>query len=400
MRYPFTRLESKDFPLLVVLSLVFFGLVIASVMREERSEWRPIQEQFRGVLERSGQIGPARAFTFGIRQLWLPQLDRVDRCVTCHLGYEWSGTLPGNLPVPLAPHPELPYLEAHPFSEFGCTACHGGQGFATETAAAHGDVEHWDEPLLDRKLAARYGLERDELIQMQCNGCHRREDSTAGMETISRGKILFRKNKCLVCHQVEGKGGLKGPDLTYIGDKSPELLDFSHVSGPRTTLNWHVRHLTNAETVSPGTTMPTFDFAPEDARALALLLLSWRRESVPPRFIPGQAAVGPAETKAAREPARAPEVPGASEGREVFVTRGCNSCHAVGSGTVIGPDLKGVGGRRAADWLRSWLADPAAMMRAHAELASWPAAYGNVLMPNQNLSAHEIDALVGYLGKL
>ena len=35
------------------------------------------------------------------------------------------------------------------FQEFGCTSCHGGQGFATTTAGAHGDVEHWDEPLLD-----------------------------------------------------------------------------------------------------------------------------------------------------------------------------------------------------------------------------------------------------------
>jgi cytochrome c2 len=400
VRLPFTRLEASDFPLLVVLSLVFFALVVASVVHEERSEWRPVQESFRGALEQHGQVAAARAFTFGIRQLWLPQLDRVDRCVTCHLGYEWSGTLSGNLPLPLAPHPELPYLEAHPFSEFGCTSCHGGQGFATEVAAAHGDVEHWEEPLLDRPLAARYDLAEGELIQMRCNACHRREESTVGMETIDRGKALFRKNKCLVCHQVEGKGGLKGPELTYVGDKNPELFDFAHVTGPHTAFNWHVQHVSNAETVSPGTTMPSFEFAPEDAHALALLLLSWRRESYPPRFIPGPPAATSGEAKSAREPARAPEVAGAGEGRDVFVTRGCNSCHGVGSGTVIGPDLRGVGTRRNADWLRSWIADPAAMIRAHPDLAGWPAAYGNIVMPNQNLSGHEIDALVDYLGKL
>ena len=136
-------------PVLVVLSLVFFGLVVAAVVREERSEWRPIQVRFRDVLEQHGQVRAARAFTPGMRQLWLPELGRVDRCVTCHLGYEWAGILPASLGVPLAPHPPLPYLDAHPFPEFGCTVCHGGQGFATSTAAAHGDVEDWDEPLLD-----------------------------------------------------------------------------------------------------------------------------------------------------------------------------------------------------------------------------------------------------------
>ena len=401
MSRPFSRFESFDFPLLVLLSVLFFGLVIAGVVYEERSDWRPIQARFRGILEQHGQVRAARAFTPGIRQLWLPQLGRVDRCVTCHLGYEWGGTLPASLPAPLAPHPPLPYLEAHPFEEFGCTPCHGGQGFATTTATAHGDVAHWDEPLLDGRLAQRYGLTAAELMQLRCNGCHRREESTPGMELIDRGKELFRKNKCLVCHMVEGRGGLKAPDLTYIGDKNPELFDFTHVSGPHTAFTWHVQHLTHAETVSPRTAMPDFDFEPAEGRALALLLLSWRRQTFPPRYLPGPPVAAVAgETKGVREAAPAPQIAGAETGRDVFVTRGCNSCHGVGSGTVIGPDLKGVGARRDADWLRRWLADPAAMIRAYSDLRSWPAAYGNIVMPNQNLSTEEIEALVQYLGKL
>jgi cytochrome c2 len=401
VRRPFSRFESFDFGALVLLSLLFFGLVVAGVVRERRSDWRPIQARFRKVLEQHGQLRAARAFKPGIRQLWIPPLDLVDRCVTCHLGYEWGGTLPASLPEPLRPHPPLPYLEAHPFEQFGCTPCHGGQGFATSTAAAHGDVEHWDQPMLDRQLAARYGLTEAELMQMRCNGCHRRDESTPGMEIIDRGKELFRKNKCLVCHMVENRGGLRAPNLTYIGDKDPELFDFTHVTGPHTVFNWHVQHLTHAGTVSPHTVMPDFDFEPADARALALLLLSWRRQTFPPRYLPGpRAAVPAAEQKGGREPAPAPEVAGAERGREVFVTHGCNSCHGVGSGTVIGPDLKGVGGRRDADWLRRWLADPAAMIRAYPNLLSWPAQYGNIIMPNQNLSPDEIDALVQYLGKL
>jgi cytochrome c2 len=397
---PFRRLEARDFVILVSLSLAFFVLVVVAVVREERGGWRPIQEQFRQVLERNGQVQAARSFTPGIRQLWIPRLGVVDRCVTCHLGYEWGRTLPADLPQPLGPHPDLPYLEAHPFSEFGCTPCHGGQGFATERQAAHGHVEDWGEPLLGRRLAKRYELTRAELMQIRCNACHRRDETTAGMDAINKGKTLFRQNKCLVCHMVDGRGGLKAPDITYVGDKNPELFDFSHVTGQHSAFDWHVQHLTHAETVSPGTAMPDFDFEPAEARALALLLLSWRRQSFPPRYLPGASA---AVAVAAPKPAPAappPEVAGAEAGRQVFVTRGCVSCHGVGAGTVIGPDLKGVSGRRDADWLRRWLADPAATLRAYPDLATWPAQYGNIVMPNQNLSTREIEALLGYLRAL
>jgi hypothetical protein len=51
-------------------------------------------------------------------------------------------------------------------------------------------------------------------------------------------------------------------------------------------------------------------------------------------------------------------------------------------------------------WLRRWLADPAATIRASPDLQTWPATYSNIVMPNQNLSTQEIDALVHYLGGL
>jgi cytochrome c2 len=395
-----SRFERLDFPLLVVFSVVFFVLVVVGLFREERAEWAPIQRDFVRVLEQHGQVAAARAFRPGIRQIWIPALERVDRCVTCHLGYEWAGSLPTTVPAPLGPHPDLPYLEAHPFPQFGCTSCHGGQGFATERRAAHGDVDHWEEPLLGRSLAERYGISAADLIQIRCNGCHRRDETTPGMETINRGKVLFRQNKCLVCHTVQGRGGMKAPELTYIGDKNPEILDFTHVAGAHTAFNWHVQHLTHADSITPGTAMPDFDFAPDEAHALALLLLSWRRESFPPAYLPGAAATVGTEVKPKEPPLPAPAVTGAEAGRDVFVTRGCNSCHGVGAGTIIGPDLKGVGGRRDADWLRRWLADPAAMLRAYPDLQTWPAAYGNIVMPNQNLSTQEIEALVTYLGRL
>jgi cbb3-type cytochrome oxidase cytochrome c subunit len=396
-----SRLDIHDFPVMVAMSVLFFVLIVVATLRETSTEWRGIQRSFVRVLGAHGQAQAAREFTVGVRQIWIPELGRVDRCVTCHLGYDAGGSLPADLPQPFTPHPDLPFMASHPFLEFGCTSCHGGQGFATETHAAHGDVGHWDEPLLSRSLAAKLGLGPTDLMQIRCNGCHRREISTVGMETVSRGKELYRKKKCVVCHTVEGKGGLAAPDLTYIGDKDPELFDFTHVQGPVTELNWHRQHLTSAQTVSPGTTMPNFELVPEDASALALLLLSWRHQSFPPRYLPGASEAAPGGTeKVSRELPPIPSIGGAEAGRTVFLSRGCNTCHGVGTGVLLGPDLKSVGSRRDGDWLRRWLADPAAMIRAYPDLRDWPGTYGNVVMPNQNLSSKEIDDLVVFLGKL
>jgi cytochrome c len=282
--------EREDFAWLVAMSLVFFVLVAIALWREYATPWRPWQRQFKLALAHAGRFEDARKFHPGIRQIWNPDIGVVDRCVTCHLGYEWGGIIPASLPQPLTPHPALPFMTHHPFERFGCTTCHAGQGWATAVRAAHDGGPGWEEPMLSRQLAASCAVSEGELIEMRCNYCHRRDLSTAGMDDINQAKKLIKKKKCLICHTLDGKGGNTAPDLTYEGDKDPELFDFSHVSGPKTVFNWHVQHLSAAGKVSPGTAMPDYNLPPEQARALALLILSWRRISYPPQYIPEPAA--------------------------------------------------------------------------------------------------------------
>ena len=78
---------------------------------------------------------------------------------------------------------------------------------------------------------------------MRCNYCHRHDVATPGMDQINAAKKLFKKKKCIVCHTVEGRGGATAPEITYFGDKDPELVDFSHVTGVRTLFNWNYQHL-------------------------------------------------------------------------------------------------------------------------------------------------------------
>lgn len=400
-RLPLLRNRS-DFWWLVASSLLFFVLVIMAFVHEYSADWLPIQRRFRQILAQHAQLTAAREFRLGVKQLWIPALDRVDRCITCHLGYEWGEVLPAELPQPFAPHPSLPYLGRHPFPRFGCTSCHGGQGYATETKAAHGDVEHWEEPLLSTKRAARYGLTAQQLMQVRCNGCHRHDEGAAGMDLINVGKRAVEQRHCSLCHVIRGEGGLIGPELTYEGDKNPEFLDFTHVAGVPSALNWHIQHFKNPQSVVPESAMPNLGLGDEEAKGLALLMVSWKRENFPPEYIPlARKPVPDGALPAVRAVPVPPKEQAATaqeaEGRRLFQNRGCHTCHAVGKGTVIGPDLKGVGKRRSEEWLRRWLADPAVMIRATPELQQWPEQYGGIIMPNQNLTAAEIQALISYM---
>jgi hypothetical protein len=286
--------EGADFGWLVVASLVFFVLVAIGLWQEYATQWRPFQNQFRKVLLQNGRLSDAHRFTIGIKQIWVPELGVVDRCVSCHLGYDYGTILPAHLPQPLTPHPALPFMASHPFAKFGCTPCHAGQGWATRVTAAHVGGPGWEEPMLSSKLAAASGLTEAELIQIRCNFCHRNDPSTPGMDEINLAKTLIKKDKCLVCHTIAGHGGHTAPELTYEGDKNPELFDFTHVTGPHTVFNWHVEHFITASKVWPGTAMPDFDMPIAQARALALLMLSWKKIDYPPQYIPAPSTGTPA----------------------------------------------------------------------------------------------------------
>jgi hypothetical protein len=135
-----------------------------------------------------------------VRQAVLPDLKRVDRCTTCHIAVEDPSY--GGYPQPLSYHP---LHEQHPFEKFGCTICHRGQGRATTTVEAHGNVPHWDEPMLPM-----------EYIQASCGQCHEAADNPAAPE-LAQGEQVFENSGCRGCHKLGGTGGIIGPELDKVG---------------------------------------------------------------------------------------------------------------------------------------------------------------------------------------
>lgn len=305
---------SKAFQALTILGCAGTLAFLVAEMRRENFEGQWRENQARYARRLSPEL--AAGYEIGLKQAFVPALERVDRCQTCHVGIDDPNM--GTEAQPLRTHPgEL--LALHPPEEFGCTICHQGQGRAVTQAEAHGEVAHWEEPLL-----------RGELVYTSCSRCHsesglygfeaelyaaaapggpapeiRTGELAAGIpgaEILRRGKALVASSGCLGCHVYRGLGGKQGPELTYVGDKGLHGFDYSHLPHgvAHTPLEWLRAHFMDPGAVSPGTVMPGIGSTPADATALAAYMLSLRASDVPPRYRP-RPTLGASEPLSGRE---------------------------------------------------------------------------------------------------
>jgi len=197
------------------LGLAFLAIFSWVFFHEEGAEWREAQVRFRQIESRvknPHQLAQA-ATVGGLRQIWLPELDRVDRCTTCHLGID-DPAFAGS-PAPFAMHPGT-WLTTHPTDRFGCTTCHDGQGEATDSLYA----AHRPTPLFDRPMRPL------ETIEANCGTCHRALDAPDAPR-LDEGRALILQSGCFSCHEIPGFDGLTfhGPALDSIGFKArPEWV--------------------------------------------------------------------------------------------------------------------------------------------------------------------------------
>ncbi|GAB4272180.1 MAG: hypothetical protein Kow0092_27180 [Deferrisomatales bacterium] len=298
MRPPSTRAWKIA---LLVGSLAALALMIAAAIRENLGyDWRSYQRAYwEAVAARAtgAQAGAAARRRIELRQVVLPDLGRLDRCVACHAGIDDPNM--AGAEQPLRAHPgEL--LGSHPVERFGCTVCHGGQGRALKKEDAHGDVEHWPEPLL-----------RGELAYTGCSVCHAENDlygvetvryvptvtpspileeqlraALPGSEAVARGKRLVLEFGCLGCHRYRNRGGTLGPDITYVGDKKRHGFDFSHVQGEHTVRQWLFEHFKRPGAVTPDTLMPDLGLSDQQAWDLVAYMMTLRAKTAPARYTP------------------------------------------------------------------------------------------------------------------
>src|SRR5262249_52090240 len=155
----------RDRPVLAGIGVVLVVSTVLFAWADRRHDWRYYQLEFKRLVGEKLGADKAKAVPSGIQQGWVPGLGRAARCQTCHQAVRWKGF--ESAEEPFRTHPTAP-LQNHPVEKFGCTACHGGQGWAVDTDEAHGQIAHWEEPLLGPALGEQYSLAGDKgaLVQM------------------------------------------------------------------------------------------------------------------------------------------------------------------------------------------------------------------------------------------
>lgn len=283
---------------LLVTSLFTLGFLLTAYLSENVfADWVQLRSEYSEILTKKAtdDRGKSIADLFEVRitQNYVPDLKRVDRCVTCHAGVDDPRM--ADEKQPFRSHPGK-FLSIHTPGKFGCTVCHDGQGRATEVADAHGHVEFWDYPMLPKKL-----------LSSRCTRCHEERDLAGGLyeramgekkgnaklsgAAVAQGQNLIDQKGCLGCHTLNGQGGAIGPNLANVGEKTWHQLDFSHVdkSEERSVINWHKNHFENPAVVSPESVMPPTP--PEEVNALTAYMLSLNQKVAAAAYrVPSKAA--------------------------------------------------------------------------------------------------------------
>ncbi len=88
---------------------------------------------------------------------------------------------------------------------------------------------------------------------------------------------------------------------------------------------------------------------------------------------------------------------GQNTGEEIFKTN-CMSCHTIGGGRLIGPDLYGITERREADWLKKWINSSSDLIATgDADAIAIFEDYNKVAMPSFYFDDQIYDSLISYL---
>jgi mono/diheme cytochrome c family protein len=317
---------------LAVLSILVLAALAVAPARSYFSEWRAIQTTYNRLARHAG-LAP---IPVAVQQIWKPELEVTDRCASCHLAADRAAPLTGQRLF--AAHPSIP----HEPRELGCTVCHGGQGRATTSAAAHGGGGLWHDPMLGE---GQY--------EAGCGTCH--AGLRVGQATlVDKGRTLLDTMKCQDCHRA-GSGG--ATPLSTIG---------LHGFRP----DWHTKHLEHSSTAQSGPWATSFaPLADDEVAAVS-------------EYLRGQVGA-----------------PRLMAGKSLAYRRGCRGCHRVGGvGGDDGPDLSDEGRKLIADhpfmnvtgphtlpnWLTQHFLDPAKVVQKSQ-------------MPNLGLTKQEAELLTLYM---
>jgi mono/diheme cytochrome c family protein len=367
-----------------VSSLVFVIVLAISPVRDYLSDWRRYERSYVHFAESRPDTKRLLAdFRPEIEQIWIPQMQVVDRCTTCHQGITRPGLADASVPQPFRTHPPIP----HRVRDWGCVVCHRGQGLATSVRDAHETTLAWEQPV----LPVRY-------IQASCGSCH--HDELAQTPRLDRGRKLLLTLNCVGCHRLQGidRPQMLGPDLTNIGTKVSREWIYKWLKDPRTITAADGSVVANGYVSEEEPRMPKFRLSEKELRAISGYVSTLASEPVKPYKF---------EVKTVAEWEKRPDL--ADQGETRFRQMFCTTCHSLAVtragetkliGGDIGPELTKAGSKVNPDWLAAWLHNPQSYL-PHSKMPRYQWSDQDLYLITQYVQSKLTDpSLLGDLPKL
>ncbi len=336
------KLTNRTRLIFAVSSVVFLAVLAISPFKDFRREWKQYKRSYLRFAQTRPDTKKLLAdYRPDIDQIWLPGMNVVDRCTTCHQGITQASLSDKVLPQPFRAHPPIP----HKVRDWGCTVCHRGQGPATEVAEAHESTLAWEQPILPIRF-----------IQASCGTCHYAD--LPQTPQLTRGRELLGELNCRGCHRLAGieRPTMLSPDLTNIGTKVSREWIYKWLKEPRTIVDKDGNVAVNGYETEEEPRMPKFRLTETELRGLSGYLSVQKARGVAPYKIDARVVTAWSKN---------PEL--ISQGELRFRLMFCSTCHSLAVtragetkliGGDIGPELTKVGSKVNPDWLVTWLRDP------------------------------------------
>lgn len=130
---------------------------------------------------------------------------------------------------------------------------------------------------------------------------------------------------------------------------------------------------------------------------LAFVGLRWQETNFIEKAAAGTETASVQSTPGASGPSSPSGAADVAAGQTVF-NQQCSSCHTIGGGKKVGPDLKGVTSQRPHDWLVSFIVDPQKVVSSGDPVATQLVSeYGGMVMPTLGISQSQAESLLAYI---
>jgi cytochrome c2 len=314
------------------------------------------------------------------------EINRVDRCMTCHVAANRPGFDGPEWKEPFRTHPNLDKFvgdgSPHPYTQYGCTVCHGGLDRATDFARAGHSPQSTAQ---GREWAKKYGWEQQQFLEYPimpagmteagCATCHASGVWTPASETQDVGRELITHMGCNGCHPMNY------PSYTGLRKTGPALLRIAGKTNP----GWAYKWIEAPRDFHPTTFMPHF-FYQENTQTPE----NKARQAVEIRTIVDYLWASSDRPQYPPAPAGNP-----ANGKQIFESVGCAGCHILDGkakrddffpkiNRLHGPNLVRTGSKVNSGWLYAWVKNPKQY-------------FPDSNMPNLRLTDQEAADVVAYL---